>query len=143
MPRYLLAGSNDISVPEKAIFIDKTGKPHLFPTLTPKKRLATHYNTPVAPFTTHKDNGQSRAYEMWTAGGQYYDYTEPEKKIKTKGGNNDWVNHVKQYAINKGISYKEALKQAKATYKKTKEIKPYIPNQKRHFREYTQRTPIY
>lgn len=31
-----------------------------------------------------------------------------------------WINHVKQYAKTHNISYKEALKQAGPTYKKTK-----------------------
>jgi hypothetical protein len=38
-----------------------------------------------------------------------------------KGNNNAWINHVRQFAINRGITYMEALKRAKATYKKPEE----------------------
>ncbi len=31
-----------------------------------------------------------------------------------------WITHVKQYAKDKNISYKDALKKASSTYKKTK-----------------------
>jgi hypothetical protein len=36
----------------------------------------------------------------------------------TTGTGNPWIKHVKQVQKEKGISYKEALKLAKLTYKK-------------------------
>ena len=36
----------------------------------------------------------------------------------TPGTGNPWIQHVKQVQKEKGISYKEALKLAKLTYKK-------------------------
>lgn len=40
-----------------------------------------------------------------------------EESLKARK-NNNWVNHVKQTAESKGLSYKEAMKEAKLTYKK-------------------------
>jgi hypothetical protein len=37
---------------------------------------------------------------------------------KSTGSANPWIQHVKQVQKEKGLSYKEALKQAKLTYKK-------------------------
>jgi translation initiation factor 2 gamma subunit (eIF-2gamma) len=45
----------------------------------------------------------------------------PSKLKPIKGNNtnnNPWIYHVRQFAINRGITYTQALKQAKATYKK-------------------------
>lgn len=40
-----------------------------------------------------------------------------KRKRKTASGVNPWISHVKKYAKENGIPYREALKKAKSTYK--------------------------
>ena len=39
-------------------------------------------------------------------------------KAKAKKRNSNWIDHVKAYQLKHGVSYKEALQEASATYKK-------------------------
>lgn len=41
-----------------------------------------------------------------------------EKQIPKQKKENPWITHVRRFAINRGITYIEALKQARATYNK-------------------------
>lgn len=43
---------------------------------------------------------------------------QEEKQIPKQKKENPWITHVRRFAINRGITYIEALKQAKATYNK-------------------------
>ncbi len=41
-----------------------------------------------------------------------------EPKVLKQKKQNSWITHVRRFAINRGITYIEALKQARATYNK-------------------------
>jgi len=43
---------------------------------------------------------------------------EPKKKMSLKKHNTTWTDHVKKYVEKHGCTYKEALTQARSTYKK-------------------------
>jgi hypothetical protein len=45
MVRYFKAGTNVVGLPKEMIFIDKSGSPHLYPSLTPQNHIAKHYGT--------------------------------------------------------------------------------------------------
>ena len=43
MPKYFKAATNIVGVPQKMVFVDKKGEPHLLPSLTKNKHIASHY----------------------------------------------------------------------------------------------------
>jgi hypothetical protein len=44
MVRYLQAGASTVCLPKEMVFIDKSGRPHLIPSLTAKHHItASHY----------------------------------------------------------------------------------------------------
>ncbi len=45
MVRYFQAGTNTVGLPQKMVFVDKSGTPHLYPSFTPKHHIASHYGT--------------------------------------------------------------------------------------------------
>jgi len=74
MPRYFSAGTNILRVPKEMVFFDKNKEPHLLPTLTKNKHIATHYGVPAVS-ADYNDKGNL----LKLTRGQYTDY---QKKVK-------------------------------------------------------------
>jgi predicted RNase H-like nuclease (RuvC/YqgF family) len=79
MPKYFKAGTNIVGVPKKMVFVDSKGEGHLFPTLTAKKHIASHYGQ-NAVITDYVKSGNL----LKLSKGEYIKHTEKIKKAKSK-----------------------------------------------------------
>ncbi len=79
MPRYFKAATNIVRVPEKMVFVDPKGEPHLLPSLTKKKNIAKHYGQ-AAVLT---DYNTKPGNILKVSKGQYENYKDKVKKQKT------------------------------------------------------------
>jgi hypothetical protein len=78
MPKYFKAGTNIVGLPKKMVFIDKSGGAHLYPSLTPKNHLATHYGTSAIETAYNTKPGNL----LKVTKGQYENYKDKVKKQK-------------------------------------------------------------
>lgn len=78
MPKYFKAGTNIVGLPQKMVFIDKSGGAHLYPSLTPKHHLATHYG--VSAIETAYNTKPGNLLKITR--GQYENYKDKVKKQK-------------------------------------------------------------
>ena len=77
MPKYFKASTNVVGIPNKMVFVDKSGQGHLLPTLTPKKHtIASHYGVPAVLV----DNKRGNLVKVIQKGEYTTDYIE--EKIK-------------------------------------------------------------
>lgn len=76
MPKYFKAATNTIGVPQKMVFVDKKGEPHLLPTLTKNKHIASHYGQSAVLADYNPKNGNL----IKVTKGEYTDYKEKKKK---------------------------------------------------------------
>ena len=76
MVKYFQAGTNIVGLPKEMVFIDKSNNPHLYPSLTPKHHIATHYGHSAIE-TAYNPRGGNL---LKITRGQYTDYA---KKVKS------------------------------------------------------------
>ena len=78
MVRYFKAGTNTIGLPKEMVFFDKSQHPHLFPSLTPKHHLASHYGQSAIQTAYNPKGGNL----LKITRGEYTDYAKKVKKVK-------------------------------------------------------------
>ena len=78
MPKYFKAATNIVGVPQKMVFVDKQGEPHLLPSLTPKKHIASNYGQSaiLTDYNTKPGN------LIKVSKGEYTNYNEKIKNLK-------------------------------------------------------------
>ena len=76
MVKYFQAGTNIVGLPKEMVFIDKSNNPHLYPSLTPKHHIATHYGHSAIE-TAYNPRGGNL---LKITRGQYTDYAKKVKK---------------------------------------------------------------
>lgn len=76
MVRYFQAGTNIVGLPKEMVFIDKSNNPHLYPSLTPKHHIATHYGHSAIETAYNPKGGNL----LKITRGQYTDYAKKVKK---------------------------------------------------------------
>jgi hypothetical protein len=78
MPKYFKAATNIVGVLQKMVFVDKQGEPHLLPSLTPKKHIASHYGQSaiLTDYNTKPGN------LIKVSKGEYTNYNEKIKNLK-------------------------------------------------------------
>ena len=76
MPRYFKAATNIVGVPQKMVFVDGKGEPHLLPSLTKNKHLASHYGQSaiLSDYNTKPGN------LIKVSKGEYTNYNDKVKK---------------------------------------------------------------
>ena len=76
MSKYFKAATNIVGVPKQMVFVDKKGEPHLFPTLTKNKHLASHYGQSaiLTDYNTKPGN------LIKVSKGEYTNYNDKVKK---------------------------------------------------------------
>lgn len=80
MVKLNLAGSTIIGLPKEMVFLDEKKKGHIYPTLTPKNHLASHYGIPAIVLENKK------GYTVGTV----------KKSMFTDSSNTNIVNAVKK-----------------------------------------------
>ncbi len=78
MVGYFQAGTNIVGLPKKMVFIDKSGDPHLFDSLTPKHHIASHYGTSAIERAYNTTPGNL----LKITKGTYTNYKDKVKKQK-------------------------------------------------------------
>ncbi len=78
MVKYFQAGTNIVGLPKEMVFIDKKNNPHLYPSLTPKHHIASHYGHSAIE-TAYNPRGGNL---LKITKGQYTDYEKKVKKVK-------------------------------------------------------------
>jgi hypothetical protein len=76
MVRYFQAGTNIVGLPKNMVFLDKSGGQHLYPSLTPKHHIASHYGTSAIETAYNTKAGNLLKIKK----GTYTNYKEKVKK---------------------------------------------------------------
>jgi hypothetical protein len=78
MPKYFKAATNKIGLPNKMVFVDKQGEPHLLPSLTKNKHIASHYGQSaiLTDYNTKPGN------LIKVSKGEYTNYNDKVKNLK-------------------------------------------------------------
>ena len=78
MVRYFQAGTNIVGLPKQMVFLDKKGTQHLYPSLTPKHHIASHYGSSAIETAYNTKAGNL----LKITKGSYTNYKEKVNKQK-------------------------------------------------------------